>query len=53
MNTMIKRILIIIIIVVANIGLDQITKSMAVEQLQDKAATYYRWRFLKPWFELQ
>jgi len=41
MNTMIKRIAIMLTVVVANIILDQITKGMAVEQLQNQPVTYY------------
>lgn len=41
MNTTAKRIAVIVLIIVANVVLDQVTKSMAVDQLQGKAATYY------------
>lgn len=41
MNAMVKRIAIILVIVLVNIGCDQKTKAMAVDQLQNKATTYY------------
>ena len=41
MNTTIKRITIILIIIILNIALDQITKAIAVEELQSSPTTYY------------
>lgn len=36
-----KKILLITIIILSNLGLDQVTKHMAVEQLKDKPSMYY------------
>ncbi len=41
MNTTIKRIGIVLIVIIANILLDQVTKNMALEQLAGQPSTYY------------